>query len=101
MDRLKKETEEVERIFERAKLEALAVLTSIKPEIQEIPTDTPQNLANVTEAAKYLGISESQLRALERRGEVPAYRPGGILRFDLRELKESVRSKKPNLRAVS
>jgi excisionase family DNA binding protein len=93
----KKQAEQIERIFERAKHEALAVIASIEPEVREVLTEAiPVNLVDIKQAAKFLRISESQLRALERKGTVPAYRPGGILRFDLSELKEAVRSQKAN-----
>lgn len=98
----KRQIEQIERIFEKAKYEALAVVAAIEPEIQEVVTESPaDNLVTIKAAAKHLGISESQLRALERQGLVPAYRPGGILRFDLAELRQAVRSQKSNLRAVS
>jgi hypothetical protein len=100
-DEYKKQVEQIERIFEAAKYEALAVIASIEPEVREIKAESPPcNLVSIKAAAKHIGISESQLRSLEKRGIVPSYRPGGILRFDLVELREAVRSQKPNLRAV-
>ena|SRR5256885_13573791 len=96
-----KHVEQIERIFEKAKYEALAVIASIEPEILEVKGEPqPDPLATIKVAAQHLGISESQLRSLERQGLVPSYRPGGILRFDLAELREAVRSQKFNLRAA-
>jgi excisionase family DNA binding protein len=101
LDEYKKRAEQIERIFEKAKHEALAVIATIEPEIQEIVIEScANNLVSIRAAAEHLGISESQLRALEKRGLVPAYRPGGVLRFDLAELRQAVRSQKPNLSAV-
>lgn len=99
---MSEKNEQVERIIEEAKHKILAVFASIEPEKVEI--EVPQideNLVSIKVAAKRIGISESQLRALEKKGLVPSYRPGGILRFDVAEVREAVRSKKPNLRAVS
>jgi excisionase family DNA binding protein len=97
-----KQTEQIERIFEKTKHEVLAVIASMEPEIREVESEPQlEPLVTIKVAAQHLGISESQLRALEKQGLVPAYRPGGILRFDLAELREAVRSKKFNLRAVS
>ena len=101
MEEHKKQAEQIERIFEKAKHEVLAVLASIEPEIREVESEPqPGPLVTIKVAAKHLGISESQLRSLERQGLVPAYRPGGVLRFDLTELREAVRAKNFNLRAV-
>lgn len=98
----KKQAEQIERIFEKAKYEALAVIASIEPEVLEVKDEShPEPLATIKVAAQHLGISESQLRALERQGLVPSYRPGGILRFDLAELREAVRAKKSKQRAGS
>jgi excisionase family DNA binding protein len=97
-----KQAEQIERIFERAKHEALAVLASIEPQLCEVESEPQaEPLVTIKVAAQHLGISESQLRSLERQGIVPAYRPGGVLRFDLSELREAVRAKNFNLRAAS
>lgn len=99
----KNQVEQIERIFEKAKYEALAVIASIEPEILEVKNEPkqPEPLASIKVAAQHLGISESQLRSLERQGLVPSYRPGGILRFDLVELREAVRAKKCGQRGKS
>jgi hypothetical protein len=90
----KRQLEQIERIFEKAKHEALAVIASIEPEIREAESEpSTQPLVTIKVAAQHLGISESQLRSLEKQKIVPAYRPGGILRFDLTELREAVRAK--------
>jgi excisionase family DNA binding protein len=73
------------------------VIASIEPEVLEVRSESqPEPLATIKVAAQHLGISESQLRALERQGVVPSYRPGGSLRFDLAELREAVRAEKFN-----
>lgn len=70
------------------------MIASIEPEIREADREqSPEPLVTIKVAAQHLGISESQLRSLERQGVVPAYRPGGTLRFDLTELREAVRAK--------
>jgi excisionase family DNA binding protein len=43
--------------------------------------------------AKHLGISEPQVRMLERQGKLPSYRPGGRLLFKISECEEAVRTR--------
>jgi excisionase family DNA binding protein len=45
-------------------------------------------LLDVVQAAEFLGISRNGLYIQVRAGKVPHYRVGGLIRFDLDELRE-------------
>jgi hypothetical protein len=90
---------EVESRFEQAKHEVLALLHSIKPEPMA-PAPPPalsgaEPLVPAPVVAKHLGISEPQVRTLEKKGILPSYRPGGRLLFKISECEEAVRTRPP------
>jgi excisionase family DNA binding protein len=58
-----------------------------------------ESLVSARALAPYLGISEPQVRMLEKNGVLPSYRAGGRLLFKVSECQEAVRSK-PSLRKV-
>jgi excisionase family DNA binding protein len=89
---------EIESKFEKIKHEVLALLHSIKTEpiaeqIHVKPGSEPLVPAPVV--AKHLGISEPQVRSLEKQGKLPSYRPGGRLLFKISECEDAVRTKSP------
>ncbi len=49
-------------------------------------------LDDVATAARFLGISERQVRRLVAAGRLPAYRVGNLLRFDEQELRDALRA---------
>jgi excisionase family DNA binding protein len=52
-----------------------------------------ESLVSARALAPYLGVSEPQVRMLEKSGLLPSYRPGGRLLFKVSECQEAVRSK--------
>jgi excisionase family DNA binding protein len=89
---------EVELKVEKTKLEILALLHSIDPSppnesvLVEAHTEA---LVPVPLVARHLGISEPQVRSLEKSGKLPSYRPGGRLLFKLSECEAAVRTERP------
>jgi excisionase family DNA binding protein len=50
-------------------------------------SELEQKLLTVPETAKFLGVSKSWVYQASNRGELPAYRVGRSLRFDLATLR--------------
>lgn len=50
---------------------------------------------NIEETAKYIGISKSNLYSMAQEKRIPTHRIGKIWRFDVKELDEWIRTKKP------
>lgn len=69
-------------------------------EAQPVTRAGAELLISARALAPYLGISEPQVRMLEKSGVLPSYRPGGRVLFKVSECQEAVRSK-PSLRKVS
>lgn len=98
-----KVAKEIESKFERAKHEVLALLHSIEaPPVEEIAPVIPgvEPLVPTPMVALHLGISETQVRTLEKQGKLPSYRPGGRLVFKISECEEAVRTR-PSLKKAS
>lgn len=92
---------EVESKLEKTRHEILALLHSIESEPTEEPQFVaagPEKLVAARVVAEHLGISEPQVRMLEKNGRLPSYRPGGRLLFKLSECEEAVKT--PSLRKV-
>jgi excisionase family DNA binding protein len=52
--------------------------------------DDRMSLITAPELAKQLDVSESLIYRLARKGEIPSYRVGPLIRFDLEEVLEAL-----------
>jgi excisionase family DNA binding protein len=58
-------------------------------------------LLNTDTAAELVGIHPESLRRLWRNGVVPGYKAGRLLRFDVDEVRDALRTNKPPQRATA
>tara|TARA_R100001163_G_C5061808_1_gene198748 strand:- start:1671 stop:1865 length:195 start_codon:yes stop_codon:yes gene_type:complete len=57
--------------------------------------ETPTKLATLKELVEYLQVSENTIRKLLDKGEIPFVTVGGMYRFDLKEVRNSLNAKRP------
>ena len=55
-------------------------------------SETLPRLLTVEEAAQFLGVSRNNLYIAARRGEVPSFKVGALVRFDLDDLRAWLQS---------
>lgn len=93
--------DKITKIFDEAKYKALALIVESDtpaPAVQEKTSAEVEKPLTAPQLAEVLGISETQVRTLERDGKIPSHRLGGLVKYYLSEVKAATLNNKPKLK---
>ncbi len=68
-----------------------AEMRDVRAEMAQLRRAVPARLVSVRDAVQLLGVSESTVRRLVKRGEIPSQRVGGAIRLDITALRPKSR----------